>query len=430
MKILLVYPYFLDHRKKGEDIHHVPMGLYYIGALLKENRYETTILDLSQKPDPKELGRHLLEMRPDVVGLSVLNGNRAGAMEIARICRSVLPGAVIAAGGQGATFLWRYLLNYCPELDVVVMGEGEHPFLNLVRHVEKTGGASDLDAIGSLAFRKNGQTVRTDPAPPVQNPDIFPNPAQYFTYPHVSVSRGCPFDCHFCGSPGFWKKKVRFHSPGYFVDQVRLLAQKGVSWFFVSDDTFALDKKRAMEICQMLVREKLNIRWAAITRVEDVDRELLLWMRKAGCVQISFGVESGSEAIRKALGKPIPTHKIIRAFDMTQAYGIMARAYFIYGCPGETDETIEETILLMKTIKPLSVIFYILALYPGTRLYDRFAKKFGVSDEIWNQPIEDILYFQTDPNLSADRVLAYGKRLRQGFLSKCGRVCQKHPTGG
>jgi len=138
-------------------------------------------------------------------------------------------------------------------------------------------------------------------------------------------------------------------------------------------------------------------------------------MRKAGCIQISFGVESGSEKIRNLLNKNIKTDQIKKAFALTVKYGIMARAYFIYGCPGESWDTIQDTMDLIAEIKPQSVIFYILDIFPGTALYSDFKKRTKATDNIWLKSIEDILYFETDPDLSKELILDFGKKLRTYF---------------
>jgi tetratricopeptide (TPR) repeat protein len=138
-------------------------------------------------------------------------------------------------------------------------------------------------------------------------------------------------------------------------------------------------------------------------------------MRRAGCIQISYGVESGSVKIRKALGKPVKTEQIKRAFALTTRYGILSRAYFIYGAPGETWQTIQETVDLMDEIKPLSAIFYILDIFPGTKLYSETKKKQGITEDIWLKKMEGIMYFETDPSMNDELILAFGKKLRTAF---------------
>ncbi|MCK4817878.1 radical SAM protein, partial [bacterium] len=165
-----------------------------------------------------------------------------------------------------------------------------------------------------------------------------------------------------------------------------------------------------------ILERNLEITWAAISRVNYVSEEILYWMRKAGCIQISYGVESGSEKIRnEILKKNIRTDQIKNAFALTTGYGILARAYFIYGSPWESWATIQETIDLIHEIKPLSIIFYILDVFPGTALYADFKKKSKVSDDIWLERVEDIMYFESDPHLSQDLILDFGKKLRTDY---------------
>ncbi len=415
MKILLIYPPFLEQRLNTEDVGAVPMGLYYVAAMVRAHGYPVEVLnwhDVHGRPD--EIRKVLEDRRPDVIGFSVLHANRWGALDIADTARRLLPGVRIVFGGIGATFLWRHLLTHFPQVDVVVRGEGERTFLRLVRCFEKEGGRG-LAQIPGIAFRHEGAPHRTAPAQPEADLDGLPPPSRYFTFAHVALTRGCPAACRFCGSPGFWGRRVRYHSTDYFVAQIRRLYDRGVRFFFVSDDTFTLNRRRVIEICRRLADLALNIDWAAISRVDTVDEEVLRWMRRAGCIQISYGVESGSEKIRARLGKTIRDDDIRRAFALTRRCGIMPRAYFIYGSPGETPQTIAESVALMREIKPLSAIFYILDLFPGTALYEDFRKRSGVTDDIWLQRIEDIMYFETDPALSREQVLSFGRTLRGAF---------------
>jgi radical SAM superfamily enzyme YgiQ (UPF0313 family) len=214
---------------------------------------------------------------------------------------------------------------------------------------------------------------------------------------------------------------VRFHSAEYFVEQLRLLYEKGITFFYFSDDTFTIKKDRVIEICRKILEKDLKITWAAISRVDAVNEEILQWMRRAGCIQISYGLESGSKKIRKRLNKDIQPSQIKKAFRLTTRFGIMSRAYFIYGCPGETWATVQETIDLIHEIKPLSVIFYILDLFPGTKLYEDFKKKSSLREDIWLDRIEDIMYFETDPHLTQDLILAFGEKLRTTYYENLHR---------
>jgi radical SAM superfamily enzyme YgiQ (UPF0313 family) len=414
MKILLIYPYPLFDRSKAheEDISAMPIGMYYVGAVLKKNNYTVKILNwVNIHKTPDKIVSVLEKERPDIIGFSILNANRWGGIEIARIAKKINPKTRIVFGGVAATFLWKHFLRHFPEIDFVVLGEGERAFLKLVQRIQKAD-FNNLKAIEGIAFRKGNAILKTTSPPLVKNLDALPIPAQYFTYQHVISSRGCPGNCTFCGSPRFWSHRVRFRSAENFVQELDMLYSKGVRFFYFSDDTFTQKKQRVIEICKKILKKGLDISWFAIARADHVNEEMLYWMRKAGCIQISYGVESGSKKIREMLGKPIKKQQIKRAFHLTHRYGILARAYFIYGSPEETWDTVQETVELIKEIKPFICISYILEIYPGTRLYKDYQKREKVTDDIWLKRIEGICYFQTDPSMTQERIMAFGQKIR------------------
>lgn len=415
MRILLVYPYFLEDRLNPEEVGAVPIGLYYVGALLKSHRFDVEIVNWHDRRGKKAyIEQALRDKRPDVIGFSVLHANRWGAIEIAAQAKKLNPDVKVVFGGIGASTLWSHFLKHFPAVDYVVTGEGEYPFLNLVECFRERA-LEKCESIDGVAFRKAGNPVRNPSGRPVEDLDTLPDPARYFTFSHVVMSRGCPGNCNFCGSPEFWGRKVRFHSAEYFVRQIELLHRKGVTYFFISDDTFTLNKKRVVDVCKRIVQKRLAITWQAIARVNHVDEDMLEWMRLAGCTQISYGVESGSTRIRDFFCKNIHADHIERAFRLTTRYGILARAYYIYGAPGESSQTIEETLALIRKTAPLGAIFYILDIFPGTKLYADYCRKHQATDDMWLDRVEDIMYFETDSQLTRDQILAYGNQLRSTF---------------
>jgi len=418
MKIAFINPYCLDPRINDYDIRVPPIGLYYLAAILKEQGHECEILNWhAMKGKEIHMETELRRIHPDVTAISILHANRWGGLDIARISKRLFPETPVIFGGPGATFLWRHLLTHFPEIDVIVMGEGEKTLSELVKLMEKQEFGRLKEVLG-IAYREGGMPTRTGDRPFISDLDSLPDPARFFTFQHVISSRGCPWNCGFCGSPRIWNRKVRFHGAEYFVNQLERLNKNGINFFYVSDDTFTLKKDRVVSICNKVIERRLQIEWAAISRVNIVDEEIAYWMRRAGCIQISYGVESGSPKIRRALNKTIKDEEIKKAFETTRAYGMMPRAYFIYGSPGENKKTIDESISLIKRIRPLGAIFYILDIFPGTKLYDDFKKRTGRDDDIWLNRIEDIMYFQTDKKLNEEKVLKFGKRLRNAFYSR------------
>ena len=415
MKILLIYPYFIEERIQVEDITVPPIGIYYVGAVLKENKYEVEILNWHAiHKTPEKIEEVLNDKKPDVIGFSILHANRWGGIDIAQMAKKLNPEVKIVFGGIGASLLWEHLLRHFPEIDFVVIGEGEYTFLDLIKWMGE-GDERLLQNIKGIAFRENGRVVKTEKADLQPDLDKLPIPANYFAYQHLSSTRGCAWNCAFCGSPEFWGHKIRFRSTDNFLEELELLYKKGITFFYISDDTFTMNKERVIEICKKIIEKNLKINWFAISRVDHVDGEILYWMRKAGCIQISYGVESGSEKIRTVLNKKIGTDQIKKAFSLTVQYGMLSRAYFIYGSPGETWDTIQETLDLIHEIKPLSMIAYILDLFPGTQLYADLQKRSRVTDDVWLNRIEGIMYFETDPDLSDELILAFGEKLRTDF---------------
>ena len=258
MKIFLIYPYCLDERLQAEDIRVVPIGLYYIGALLKENKYDVEILnwhDINKTPHMIE--EKFKEKKPDVIGFSIVHANRWGGIDIARIAKKILPEVKIVFGGIGTTFLWKHLLTHFKEIDFAVLGEGEYSFLKLMQCIEKKR-CEGISEIKGIAFRKEKEILKTDDAEVIHDLDQLPMPAKYFDFQHLASSRGCPANCTFCGSPQFWGHKVRFHSPEYFVEQLKQLYSKGITFFYISDDTFTMKKNRVIQICKKIIEMSMR----------------------------------------------------------------------------------------------------------------------------------------------------------------------------
>ncbi len=420
MKILFVNPACLDQRVTDSDAQVVPIGLYYLAAQILDAGFDAAILNLAQAEitDPELVFTTTLQKeKPDIIGFSVTSASRFSAMSLARRAKNLAPRTWILMGGPGATFMANHIMAACKAVDFIVKGEGETTCLTLAKALAQKN-APGVSKIPGLVFREGRDLKDTGNPFLIRDLDRLAHPSRYFGFQHLAMSRGCPGACTFCGSPEFWgTRQVRSHSADWFAHEITVLARKGVSHFYISDDTFTMDRDRVISLCQKLISADLSITWNAISRVDHVDPELLAWMRKAGCIQISFGVESGSDAIKKCLGKPVPNHLAVQAFRQTAAHGIVPRAYFIYGSPGETIDTINQSIDLLMALQPLGAVFYMLVLFPGTRLYDRAQKKGWVTEDIWHKKMEDLPWFAVDDTLDFSQVKAFGDALRQAFYT-------------
>ncbi|MCF8113425.1 MAG: B12-binding domain-containing radical SAM protein, partial [Desulfotignum sp.] len=420
MKLLFVNPVCLDKRITDADAQVVPVGLYYLAAQVLAAGFEAAILNLARDgvTDPDAvLAAALQSQQPDIIGFSVTNPTRFSAISLAQTARKILPEAAVVFGGPAPTFMADYFFSACPALDFIVSGEGELTCLALAKALD-AGDMNAVSRIPGLVIRDGGTIKKTGPAPLIQDLDQLAHPSRYFAFAHLAMSRGCPGTCTFCGSPLFWgTRKIRSHSPEWFFEEISTLAGKGVSHFYICDDTFTMDRDRVISLCKKLIRADLAVTWHVISRVDCVDPQLLAWMRKAGCIQISYGVESGSDTIKKSLGKPVPNHRAVQAFHQTAAHGIVPRAYFIYGSPKETTETIQASIDLLIQLQPLGAVFYMLVIFPGTRLYEKALKTGRVKENVWHQKIEDLPWFAVDDQLDFPQVKAFGDALRQAFYT-------------
>jgi len=213
MKILLVYPPFLEERPKDYDVRPLPIGIYYIAALLKERGYAVEILNWFNLKDLEVARRTFRALQPEVIGFSIFNANRWGGIDLARVAREVLPEAKIVFGGVGATFLWEHLLTHFPEVDYVVRGEGEHTFLRLVEAVSSRATSEELQKIPGLALRLDGKPHATPEADFIPEIDDLPDPARYFSFQHVISSR-VPLELRLLRVPGLLEAKGPFPLPG------------------------------------------------------------------------------------------------------------------------------------------------------------------------------------------------------------------------
>ena len=282
MNIFLVNPSLLDFRSDEYDAFSVPTGLYYIGAFLKKHGFDVEIVNLAIQKQPVAYLKDLLKKKnPSIVAFSVLNANRFGAFEAAKETKKFNKDIKIVFGGPCATFLPEHLFKTLPQLDYIVSGEGEFTFLELAE-MTKTDSIDQVGKIKGLWYRKENKIVKTEDRALVADLDILPNPAKYFEFQHLSLSRGCPGNCNFCGSPEFWGKgHVRFHSADWFVDQIEALYKKGITHFYISDDTFTMDKKKVIKVCKKIISRKINITFAAISRVDFINQDVLFFYEES-----------------------------------------------------------------------------------------------------------------------------------------------------
>jgi anaerobic magnesium-protoporphyrin IX monomethyl ester cyclase len=373
----------IQHARENDEAS--PLGLGRVAGALCAAGHAVDFLDLAlTSGDPAEvLLARVRETRASALGFSLMTPQYDEFLALARRIRPHLPGVRIVAGGPHACAAPEETLRD-GGADLVVTGEGEPVVPALFDCLEKQG---DLREVAGIAFLDEaGACVRTPPAPQVADLDQLPpvpwdlmRPGAYRgrlrgrRFANVMTARGCPYHCVYC-SRGPASGRYRARSVAAVIEEVRTLRREhGIRAIDFADDIFTLDRARTLDLCEALRAEPGRvIPWRCETRVDRVDRPLLRAMRQAGCLCISFGVESGSDAVLKELRKGATAGQARRAFADCHAEGLPTRAFFMLGTPWETPESVDETIALARELRPTFSVFFLATPYPGSDLREAF----------------------------------------------------------
>jgi len=388
MRVLLINPNVaLESPWSGKEAVP-PIGLMYLGAVLERDNYEVGIIDANwRKLSQIDLSRELVKHRPDIVGITTDSCNFNDSLKVARVAKNVTH-AIVIMGGPHATVLPNEVIRY-PEVDIVVFGEGEQTLLDVLQRIEE---GNSLQGCEGTLFKQDNEVIHNPPRARITNLDELPFPARHLVafeeYPHkysfsrirapvstVSTSRGCPFDCSFCSNKVIWGKYVA-RSPKNVVDEIEYLVNRyGAKGIYFREDNFTVDNKRLLQICEELLRRRVEVEWECSSRVDLVKRDLLREMYKAGCRGIWYGVESGSEKTLKILNKRITKDQSREAIAITKEAGIKVGGSFMIGVPGETMDDINDTLRFVQELNCDHVGIGIFVGIPISRLYDEIVEK-------------------------------------------------------
>ena len=408
MRILLAYRCQYGGRNDFYT-RQMPVGLGNINAVLRSAGHDARLANFSRSTWDS-VRRTLRRFRPRILGISLFTFNRGAVLKLARVARQIDPGIFIVAGGPHATHLAESVLSHHPSVDAVAIGEGEETLRDLARALDK---GEDLRQVAGLAFREGGRIARPTPRPVVSDLDQLPHPAAHYEsfgvdrfaqFEFLITSRGCPARCTFCSTPEFWGTRLRYRSVDHVLDELRFLQERfGHVTVSFRDDTFTVDKKRTIELCRRILASGLHLLWDCQSRVNAIDEERLLWMRRAGCQHIQFGVESGSRSILDKLNKGIQLEQVVQACALTRKVGMDLSLYLITGVQGETEEDIQATLRLIRRVRPHDGIVSPLVVYPGTALYEEAKLLKGVDDTVWERSRMEGLLVRDD----SESILAY-----------------------
>ena len=375
-----------------------PIGLMYVAASLEKAGYQVQMLDnyLAKKP-LDEVKQLITSFDPKIVGITCGSATYARCIETAKAIKQVSPQCKIVVGGWHASYVPDSLLEN-PEIDYVVMGEGERAVTELADCIV-SGNEPAAISIAGVACRRQGANIKNPPKF-IENMDEIPYPARHLLpldqydrsieYLDVkpadvmSISRGCVFNCGFCETRKLWGNICRGFSPQRVIGEIQDLQSKYCTkGIYFINDNFTLRKKETLQLCDLMVKNKLDLEWVCDTRVDIVDQELLAAMSRAGCKTIWFGVESGSQHILQRIGRNTTLEQIETAFKLCRKNNIKTACSFMLGVPDETIKDMEASLKFAKKLNPDWCIFNVFIANPDSRLYEEVldSKKYDKLDD-------------------------------------------------
>jgi len=361
--------------------------LAYLAAALEQAGVAVKILDYVVYAFRKDKLQSIVkDFRPQIAGATAVTMTFDHAKQVLKDIKAIDPDILTVIGGPHVSFCAPQTLETFPELDVIVLGEGEETLVDLVRTVAEK---QNLDTVAGIAYRMGSEIKTTVKRKFIENLDRLPLPARHLLalgryrtlgMPiSMTTSRGCPYKCIFCVGRKMVGAKVRYHSARRVVAELEYLANLNFRQINIADDLFTADHERCLAVCDEMLKKRLQINWTSFARVDTVSEALLVKMKAAGCTAVSFGIESANPAILKTVKKGITLQQVRQAVRMCRRAEIIPHASFILGLPGETPATIKESIDFAAQLQQegLSSGLHILAPFPGTEVREK-SKELGL----------------------------------------------------
>jgi len=369
-----------DGYREGDldaDFHQTPYGLFSLGAQAIRAGHDVKVLNLSSWSWPR-VEEVIERLDAPLWGMSCWTANRRGVRMTAELIKQKHPKAHVVVGGPHVTPLPREVMKYFSAVDTACVGESDATFLEIADRVSR---GADTKGVAGSYWRDGDRVVQGPERAAIKDLDDLASVQSYFDTHILMTSRGCPWNCTFCGAETSWGRGFRANSVDYVLDAMQtVLARLPVKMIQIKDDTFTTHKKRVLELCRGIRERRLNFFWSCDTRVDLLTDELLREMRLAGCQRLSLGVESGSQRILDAIDKKITVAEILESTALAKKYGIKVRYYMMLGNRGDTAETFRETLDFLEKARPHEYIFSCLSIYPGTRDFDDAEKPKGWLD--------------------------------------------------
>jgi radical SAM superfamily enzyme YgiQ (UPF0313 family) len=377
-----------------------PFGLCYLASAVIRNGYAACIIDAQAlNKSYRETTDLVLRQRPRYAAITAVSASINNAAAIAEGIKKSDPGIITILGGPHLSSLPVETMQMFPEFDLGVFGEGEETLSILLGHLEK---GRSLETVNGLVIRKNGGVFMTGKRALIKDLDmlaapsfgLLPRISRYYRVPAQSVnrlpavslvtSRGCMGKCTFCDRSTFGNY-CRAHSAEYVMSLIRdLYYNYGIRSIMFEDDNFTFFRQRLLKLLKLLNNEKLDLTWSCSARIDTVDAALLKEMKKGGCWQVLYGIESGSQKILDFFNKNIKLEQVKDVLRITRGAGMSTKGFFILGNPLETKESLQETISFIKSadLDDISLTFF--TPYPGSEVYPDI-EHYGRLEKDWKK---------------------------------------------
>lgn len=422
-----------------EEAPSPPLGLAYVAAACEAAGAKVKIFDyIVSRYTPEKLKQAMEEFDPDAIGSTAVTMNFHEAVRILKDAKAIKPSIITMMGGPHVSFDIENTFASRPEVDLIVVGEGEKTLLELVPVLDDP---AKWEGVDGIAFRKGGAVCTTPSRPLIEDLDSLPTPARHLLpisrylalgFPvSLITSRGCPNKCIFCLGRKMVGFRGRFRDPKLVVDEIEEILSYGFTRINVADDLFTANKERVKTLCAEIKRRGVKFAWSAFARVNTVDREILAVMKDAGCDSVSFGIESGNPEMLKRIRKGITLDQAREATKICKEAGIITHASFMVGLPGETAETLRDTTTFAQELD-IVYGYHFLAPFPGTTVKEEIDRyDLQILSEDWsrydaNAPV--VCTSGVGPEAMAAFVQQYESRLEKEWQEVVDRYARKECT--
>ena len=376
---------FMRYGEEVERELHVPLGPLYLTRALEDAGFRVDFRDYqcveSQDPfDPQTFLGFLRDPAP-VIGLSCMANLLPFTILMMRALRRIYPDRTLVLGGVGSKAVEEQILRRFPWIDIICRGEAERTAPALLSALRN---GRDLASIRGLSFRAGDTIVHTPDCERITDLDTIPFPAfdkidlkKYAGY-GMMTSRGCPYPCTFCSVAPVWNLESYSRSPKNIVDEMEFLHRRAeVNLFLFQDEFFVSGKKQVVEFCRELAGRHMDVEWKAFGRVNLVDADMMALMADTGCVELRFGIESGSERTLQRIRKGFTTAQVLEVVPRAIELFPRVDAFFVWGFPFETPEDFQQTLFQMVSLRMLGarILPSLLSLLPQTEIYREYAEQ-------------------------------------------------------